>query len=151
MILMQQNKNEGVNVGQGVFWYLVVVYVVQMIVICQLVCIWCWDISVDVQVVFIKYYVEVFIESQINFLSGVEMDVVGQQNFDVVVVVVLVEQIGIVVQMFYYFILKFYYGIGGDFWGEVFWLDFQCYCSVGFQWLGGDIQGQLMVLCEGDC
>ncbi len=108
------------------------------------------DISADAQVVLIKHHAEALIESQLNFLPGAEMDVAGQQNLDVVVAVALAEQIGIVAQTLHHFTLKLHHGTGGDFRGEVLRPDPQRHRSAGLQRLGGDIQGQLMVLREGD-
>lgn len=112
--------------------------------------VWRRDIGADAQIVLIKHHAEAVIEGQINLLPRAEMDVAGQQNLDVIVTIALAEQVGIVAQTFHHFTLKLHHGTGGDFRREVLWPDPQRYRGAGVKRLGGNVQGELMVLGEGD-
>ena len=68
------------------------------------------DVGANPQVIFVEDHAVAIVERDADFLPGTEMNVAGQQNFDVIVAVALAEQIGVVTQSLHDFTLKLNYG-----------------------------------------
>ena len=68
------------------------------------------DVSANPLVVFVKDHAVAIVKRDPYLLPWTEMNVAGQQNFDVIVAVALAEQIGVVTQSLHDFTLKLNYG-----------------------------------------